>query len=152
MIVKVEFNGSKYVAIHEYGIAPENGKNAIHFKKAGLCKLIINGNEGSIAHLHIKGAKIDSAICLNYNKYFPHDGKYEDTLCPDDEEILYKWFLKKSARCPGLTNYQFACKVWNDLNTEGYATRMNDMPYYAHMDGDYDENYKRRRGATNDSL
>ena len=29
---------------------------------------------------------------------------------------------------------------------------MNDMPNYAHMDGDYDENYKRRRGATNDSL
>lgn len=113
--------------------------------------MIINGNEGPIAHLHIKGAKIDSAICLNYNKYFPHDGKYEGKLCPADEEILYKWFLKESARCPGLTNYQFACKVWNDLNTEGYATRMDDMPDYSHMNGDYDENYK-RRGVMNDSL
>ena len=151
MIINVNSEGSNLVNINEYGIAPENGKNAIHFKKAGSCKLIINGNEGPIAHLHIKGAKIDSAICLNYNKYFPHDGKYEGKLCPADEEILYKWFLKESVRCPGLTNYQFACKVWNDLNTEGYATRMDNMPDYSHMNGDYDENYK-RRGAMNDSL
>lgn len=151
MIINVNSEGSNLVNINEYGIAPENGKNAIHFKKAGSCKLIINGNEGPIAHLHIKGAKIDSAICLNYNKYFPHDGKYEGKLCPADEEILYKWFLKESAKCPGLTNYQFACKVWNDLNTEGYATRMDNMPDYSHMNGDYDENYK-RRGVMNDSL
>ena len=70
MLVNVNSNGSKLINLNEYGIAPENGKNAIHFKKAGSCKLIINGNEGSIAHLHIKGAKIDSAICLNFNKYF----------------------------------------------------------------------------------
>lgn len=152
MIINVNSEcSSNLVNINEYGIAPENGKNAIHFKKAGSCKLIINGNEGPIAHLHIKGAKIDSAICLNYNKYFPHDGKYEGKLCPADEEILYKWFLKESARCPGLTNYQFACKVWNDLNTEGCATRMDNMPDYSHMNGDYDENYK-RRGIMNDSL
>lgn len=71
MIINVNSEcSSNLVNINEYGIAPENGKNAIHFKKAGSCKLIINGNEGPIAHLHIKGAKIDSAICLNYNKYF----------------------------------------------------------------------------------
>lgn len=150
MIVKVEFDGSKYVAIHEVGIAPETGPNAIKFKKAGRCKLMINGNEGTIPHFHIKGANIDTAICLHTNKYFPHAGKYEDKLSNVDEQILYDWFRKTSYRYPSLTNYQYACKVWNDLNNEGKIDFIS-IPDYAHMDGDYNMNYK-RRGVIDDFI
>lgn len=92
----------------------------------------------------------DTAICLCTNKYFPHARKYEDKLDSVDEQILYDWFNKKSYRYPEFTNYQYACKVWNDLNNEGKIDFIS-IPDYAHMNGDYNANYK-RRGVIDDFI
>ena len=92
----------------------------------------IYGGEGPVPHFHFYEVQSKRSGCIKIEEasYFPHGGKYLDTLKRWEVEELLKWLPQKSKffekRGLDVTNWQAICILW-DQNNPQYELKEIDI-------------------------
>ena len=97
----------------------------------------IYGGEGPIPHFHFYETQSKRSGCVKILEasYFPHGGRYLDTLKRWEVEDLLTWLPEKSQffekRGLNVTNWQAICILWDQNNSQYCLKNPNpEIPDY----------------------
>lgn len=89
---------------------------------------------GNIPHVHVRSIDRSFETCVKLTKaeYF-HHGNYKGEFNSKEKKAFYKFMKAKSKNERYSTNYEYACSMWNDNNSNISISENHKMPNYSQL-------------------